>query len=228
MSRNSIRARRCLIWIWIATSHISASSTTAELFFSQYIEGSSFNKALEIFNPDDSAVDLSDYDINIYFNGNLTPLHKISLPPVSLLGGQVFVLTHTQFDLELQNPTDTIDLMDHRVLFNGNDAVALLNQTIPVDVIGQIGFDPGQDGWGSGMTSTFNHTLRRFDDIQSGDPIGDDPFDPTLQWQGFAQDDVTGLGRHLLAHTIPEPLTSSIVLTIAALVSVRQNRPRIN
>ena len=118
--------------------------------------------------------------------------------------------------------------MDYRVLFNGNDAVALLNQSIPVDVIGQIGFDPGQDGWGSGMTSTFNHTLRRFGEIQSGDPVGDDSFDPMLQWRGFAQDDVTDLGRHFLTHTIPEPLTSSIVLTVAALVSVRQDRSRVD
>ena len=104
MIQNSIRSRRCLIWLWIAVSHITASSVAAELFFSQYVEGSSYNKALEIFNPDDSAVDLSDYDINIYFNGNLTPLHKISLPPVSLLGGQVFVLTHTQFDFRGAKP----------------------------------------------------------------------------------------------------------------------------
>ena len=34
-----------------------------DLFFSEYIEGSSYNKALEIYNPTDSPVDLSQYQL---------------------------------------------------------------------------------------------------------------------------------------------------------------------
>ncbi len=41
----------------------------APLIFSEYIEGSSNNKALEIFNPTDAAVDLAAYQIAQSSNG---------------------------------------------------------------------------------------------------------------------------------------------------------------
>ena len=45
---------------------------TSELIFSEYIEGSSNNKALEIHNPTTATVDLSAYAVNTYFNGTTT------------------------------------------------------------------------------------------------------------------------------------------------------------
>ena len=43
--------------------------TAQDLFFSEYIEGSSYNKALEIYNPTDSPVDLSNYQLWQIANG---------------------------------------------------------------------------------------------------------------------------------------------------------------
>ena len=40
-----------------------------DLFFSEYIEGSSYNKALDIYNPTDSLVDLSQYQLWQISNG---------------------------------------------------------------------------------------------------------------------------------------------------------------
>ena len=36
--------------------------------------------------------------------------------------------------------------------FDGNDAVALVHSGVAIDIVGQIGFDPGEE-WGSGLTS---------------------------------------------------------------------------
>ncbi|MDT9111101.1 hypothetical protein, partial [Escherichia coli] len=44
--------------------------------------------------------------------------------------------------------------------FNGDDAVVLRKGTTTLDVIGQIGVDPGTE-WGTGLTSTADNTLRR-------------------------------------------------------------------
>lgn len=41
----------------------------ADLFFSEYVEGSSNNKALEIFNGTGVAVDLSQYSVKLGSNG---------------------------------------------------------------------------------------------------------------------------------------------------------------
>ena len=58
--------------ILMAFSVQSASAATSELFMSEYIEGSSNNKAIEIYNSTGAAVDLAagGYAIIMYFNGN--------------------------------------------------------------------------------------------------------------------------------------------------------------
>ena len=72
--------------------------------------------------------------------------------------------------------------------FNGDDAVVLRQGgaagTI-VDVIGEIGTDPGTE-WGSGLTSTADNTLRRQATVTGGDINGTDAFDPATEWDGFA------------------------------------------
>ncbi len=52
----------------------TASATPTDLFFSEYVEGTSFNKALEIFNGTGAPVDLNtgQYVIQMYFNGATT------------------------------------------------------------------------------------------------------------------------------------------------------------
>ena len=52
----------------------SARAAPTELFFSEYIEGSSNNKAVEIFNGTSAPVDLTaaGYNVQMFFNGNST------------------------------------------------------------------------------------------------------------------------------------------------------------
>ena len=96
-------------------------------------------------------------------------------------------------------PTPTIlaqaDQTNGSGWFNGDDAVVLRKGTTDIDVIGQIGFDPGTE-WGSGLTSTADNTLRRNSTICAGDPNGADAFDPALEWEGFATNTFDGLGAH--------------------------------
>ena len=49
-----------------------ASAAPTELFFSEYVEGSSSNKALEIYNGTGAPVDLAaaGYAVRLYFNGS--------------------------------------------------------------------------------------------------------------------------------------------------------------
>jgi hypothetical protein len=64
-----------------------------------------------------------------------------------------------------------------------------------VDVIGQIGVDPGAQ-WGTSPNDTLDQTLRRNGQICAGDPNGSDPFDPATQWISFPADTFDGLGAH--------------------------------
>ena len=47
-----------------------STASAVDLIISEYIEGSSYNKAIEIYNGTGSAVDLNSYELQFYFNGN--------------------------------------------------------------------------------------------------------------------------------------------------------------
>ena len=54
-------------------STISFGQDCSQIFFSEYVEGWSNNKALEIYNPTGESIDLSSYSISRYANGGTSP-----------------------------------------------------------------------------------------------------------------------------------------------------------
>jgi Ca2+-binding RTX toxin-like protein len=166
-----------------------------ELFFSEYVEGSGNNKALEVYNGTGAPVTLTGaYDVQVFANGSPTATATIPLTG-TVPAGDAFVLVRSAADpalLALGDQTTT------NFLFNGNDAVALRHAGAIVDVIGQIGVDPGLE-WGTGDASTADNTLRRAPTVEAGDPNGGDAFDPSPAWLGFPLDTFDGLGQHTLS-----------------------------
>ena len=168
------------------------SPGTRELFFSEYIEGSATNKALEIYNPTAAAVDLSAYSVKLFSNGAATTTFVQPLTG-SLAAGQVLVLVNSNSTAAFITPGSVA--ANSVVNFNGDDAVTLEKAGVVIDRIGQVGFDPGAE-WLANGVSTANRTLRRKPAITVGDNNAAAVFDPSLQWDGFAIDTATGLGAH--------------------------------
>jgi predicted extracellular nuclease len=202
----------------------STRAAPTELFFSEYVEGSSNNKALEIFNGTGMAVDLAagGYQIDVYFNA--APTAGLTIPLTGTVAtGDVHVVANSLATAAILAVADQISVASW---FNGDDAVVLRTGTTIIDVIGQLVFDPG-DFWGSGDLTTQDHTLRRKGTIQAGDSNGADAFDPATEWDGFAINTFDGLGSHALAGdpTNPTgvgaatpasvPVGGSVLLTVA-------------
>jgi predicted extracellular nuclease len=164
------------------------------LFFSEYVEGSSYNKAVEIYNATETDIDLGTVAINTYFNGNPVASGTMTLAAVVLPSGGTYVIAHPSADPAILAVADETN--GSAINFNGDDAVELVLGGVTVDVIGQIGFDPGT-AWGTAPTTTVNATLRRLPSVCCGDPDGFDAFDPALQWEGYPQDTFDGLGQHV-------------------------------
>ena len=186
----------------------SARAAPTELFFSEYIEGTSNNKALEIYNGTGAPVNLAanNYAVHMCFNGSSTCSLQIALTG-TVASGDVYVLAQAAANAVILAQADQTNTSGW---FNGNDAVVLLKGGTIVDVIGEVGFDPGAQ-WGTGLPSTADNTLRRKSTIESGDPNPLDDFDPAVQWDGFATDDFTGLGAHstVVADDAPQVITVS-------------------
>lgn len=64
----TITAEDLSVQDWTVTITKAIPSST-ELFFSEYVEGSGYNKAFEIYNPGATAVDLSEYTVKVSNNG---------------------------------------------------------------------------------------------------------------------------------------------------------------
>jgi uncharacterized protein len=174
----------------IALGLVSMSiNVSADLFFSEYVEGSGNSKALEIYNNTGASVDLSNYQVSIYFNGSLTAASNITLSG-TLANGDVYVIAAGGADAAILAVADQIFSSS---FFNGDDAIELLKNGAVVDSIGQVGFDPGSE-WGTGNISTQDNTIRRVSTVTSGDTNSSDVFDPSLQWTGFAKNTFAGLG----------------------------------
>jgi predicted extracellular nuclease len=174
----------------------SANAQPTELFLSEYVEGSSNNKALEIYNGTGAPVDLAagSYSIQMFFNGSASAGLTINLTG-TVAAGDVYVLAHSSAAAAILAEADQTNGAGW---FNGDDALVLLKGGAVVDSIGQRGFDPGTE-WGSGLTSTADNTLRRKPTIHAGDTNTLDPFDPAAEWNGFATDTFDGLGFHSTA-----------------------------
>ncbi|OZM55946.1 hypothetical protein CIB95_14890 [Lottiidibacillus patelloidae] len=162
-----------------------------DLFFSEYIEGSSNNKAIEIYNGTGSDVDLSEYTIERYNNG-ATDSPNITTLEGTLVNGDVYVIANAGAD---QAILDVADITSAATYYNGDDVLILKHNDTIIDVIGKLGEDPGSE-WGTGDVTTKEHTLVRKSSITSGDTNASDDFDPATEWDGYAQNTFDYLGSH--------------------------------
>jgi hypothetical protein len=163
----------------------------SDLFFTEYVEGSSSNKALEIYNPTGNDVNLSDYRIYKSTNGgSSTSTFNLS---GTLVAGDVYVLVFNQSDSLLKLKADTVTAF---LNFNGDDALALLHLNDTIDIIGQIGTDPG-NFWTVGNGSTADHTLIRDYYTYEGNTNWSTAVN---EWDSYAVDLFDSLGFH---HTAP-------------------------
>ena len=185
--------------------------TNCHVIVSEYVEGTSNTKALEIYNPTADAIDLTadGYVVQIYANGSFTPNNTINLTG-TIPSQDVYVLAHSS---SVADVLAAADQTSSSLGFNGNDAVVLriggTNGTV-LDCIGQVGNDPGTE-WGTGLTSTADNTLRRKTAVKIGDTVTSDAFDPATEWDGYANGTYDGLGAHTSDCSAP-PLPTPPIL----------------
>ncbi|MCD0175994.1 ExeM/NucH family extracellular endonuclease [Deinococcus sp. 14RED07] len=177
-----------------ATKNVTAQPvvTAGGVYFSEYVEGSSNNKAIEIYNGTGSAIPAGSLVVNLYSNGSATPSTTNAFTLAEALpAGATYVIVNPGANAALKAKANIESAVTN---FNGDDALELVLNGTRADVFGQIGTDPGTN-WGSGLTSTADKTLRRKAAVKAGDTNGTDAFDPATEWDGFATDTFDGLGQ---------------------------------
>ena len=193
---------------------------SVSLFFSEYAEGSSNNKYLEIYNPGLESVDLSGYGFPSVGNAPTVPgeyeYWNEFDSGATIAPGDVYVICHGSADASIQSECD----QNHTYLSNGNDGMCLVFGTESsyevLDCIGDWNGDPGS-GWAvAGVSNaTQDHTLVRKESVTSGtsnwsSSAGTNADDS--QWIVFDIDTWTYVGSHphnFIVEGCTDPLASN-------------------
>lgn len=201
-----------------------------DLFFSEYSEGSSNNKYLEIYNPTDQTVDLSTYAIASVSNDpTIVGWHEFFNTfntGATIAPGETYVWANSGSDQTILNAV-AIAGETGTAYFNGDDGYALAKGTsesyVILDIIGDFNGDPG-NGWSvAGVAdATKDKTLVRKSSVTQGNndftaSAGTSPEDS--EWIVYDQNTWTYIGTHTFSifnfadQTIkvyPNPVSSSL------------------
>ncbi|RBW56685.1 hypothetical protein DS884_14610 [Tenacibaculum sp. E3R01] len=186
----------------ITTTSAPTSGTATDLLISEYIEGSSYNKAIELANFTGNTINLSNYTLKKASNGGgWTSTLTLS---GQLTNGKTYVIAHSSASATVKNKAQKTDTSV--LSFNGNDAVGLFKNNVLIDVIG----NPT-----SSSTFAKDKTLQRKSSIKSPNSNY-----TTSEWNSLSKDTFNGLGLHSIdggtpadtqAPTTPSNLTGSTI-----------------
>jgi len=190
--------KKLLLILLIPFSLFSQST----LIFSEYGEGSSNNKWVEIYNPTFMNESLDEYRYNFCWNGCDSMEWEFSIPFDSgyvLLPNETYLLVHHNADSILLNSANQTT----NILSNGNDVAGLYYSSFDaiVDIIGVFDSSTVNTGWDvDGVANaTQNHTMIRKPDVCGGN-IGDwslsDGSSTPSEWIVGVIDDFSNLNTH--------------------------------
>lgn len=159
---------------------LSGSINTVDLFFSEYMEGSGSNKALEIANFTGATVDLSEYSIKLSSNGNSAWTNSYNFPSnASIPNEDVYVVANGGTSV----CTNVLDNLNNAITgFNGNDALGLFKNAVLIDILGTLG---------DANVYAENTTLVRNATITNGSTAYN-----ANEWTSYPQNNCTNLGSH--------------------------------
>ena len=195
--------------------YTKANVIAPDLIISEYGEGSSNNKYIEIFNGTGAAVDLSAYSLKQSYNGAGWPTESTSPYYLALSGtlanNDVYVISTSDADAIILAQADLSITYNSTaaggkiVSFTGNDAMGLFKNDVLIDVFG----DPTSDltipvaGY---STYGGEHTIVRKSSISNGNTnwtISSGTNKTDSEWIGYPQNTWIYLGSHSMISITP-------------------------
>jgi len=232
LSENVIATDTEITFMW------QAAAAAPDVFFSEYIEGSSSNKSIEIYNGSGKTVDLSLFTIKQSYGGEGWGIRggiadsRYVLPLTgTLAAGDVYVIYNSAADAAIAAVGDTGLTYDgtpnnsvgsNVPAFTGNDAMGLFYSGILIDAIGLETGSTNFDVAGVAGAAA-EHTLVRKASVVKGNTdwaVSAGTDEATSEWVVMPQNTFYFLGSH--PHTDFEgPELAGVVASGNALVQVR-------
>ncbi len=169
-----------------------------DLIISAYVEGDSWNKALEIYNGTGKTVDLSKYSVLKQWNGAGDFGSGIQLTG-TLQNNSSYILVNSRCTTTAL--TSIAQKLDSLINFNGNDAVILTRGGVIIDQVGIADAGAAND-WGKDISlerkSNVTHPSKNYNE---------------KQWTKLPIDSYSMLKNHQINFSTSEPTVIQNVLT---------------
>ena len=167
------------------TTAAASGATATDLLFSEYIEGSSNNKALEISNATGASINLSIYSIKKQTNGAGAWSTGLSLTGTLITGSKFTIVNNLMASSCYPTSSANLSTSAGEMTFNGNDAVGLFKNGVLIDIIGTF----------NGGTANFaaDQTIRRKSTVTAPTTT----FNKTTQWDSYTSDTCNNLGSRM-------------------------------
>lgn len=206
--------KKLLLSVFALAIYSGANAQCNELFISEYVEGTGYDKAIEIYNPTTSSISLTGYRLERFSNGSATSSSGGVLNlSGTIAAGATWVVTNNNTSTPVTSPalTAMADQLDNPypapTYMNGNDAIVLYKNTAIVDIFGKTG-DAAMvtsSGWSDappydgsvGAIWTENHTLVRKTSVMQGIAVNPTQFIVTTEWDSLSVNTFSGLGTHV-------------------------------
>lgn len=205
--------KKLLLSVFALAIYSGANAQCNELFISEYVEGTGYDKAIEIYNPTTSSISLTGYRLERFSNGSSTSSSGGVLNlSGTIAAGATWVVTNNNTGTPPTSPTLTsmANQLDNPypapTYMNGNDAIVLYKNTAIVDIFGKTGDAamvtsagwsdmPPYDG-SAGAIWTENHTLIRKASVMQGVTTNPSQFIVTAEWDSLPVNTFSFLGSH--------------------------------
>ena len=175
---------------------LEGNSSSNDLFISEYVEGYSYNKALEISNFTGSSINLSNYSIARDQNG--TGVFKEGLTLTGTLEtGYVHVVVNSQAYQETLDRSNQISDTE-AISFNGNDPVGLFKNGVLIDYFGELG----------GEFNFKDKTYRRKAFVKGPTTT----FNLAGEWDEYEANNIVDLGTHTLTSNVTKNSQTNFTL----------------
>jgi hypothetical protein len=204
---------------FITVAFMGKAQNCSELFISEYLEGTQNTKAIEIYNPTNAAISLSNYRLVRYSNGSSTGADSTDFTSTLSIGSySTFVIangvgvtsqttsTSPACDPALQALAQQIDQpYPNPTAMNGDDAMVLVRKSpyARIDIFGKIGEQPATawsdiapyDGT-AGKWWTKDHSMIRKASVKMGVMTNPAQFNPKLEYDSLPRNTFTNIGLH--------------------------------
>ncbi len=167
-------------------TNANTTASRTDLYLSEYVEGSSNNKAIELKNETGVSISLSSYSIRKQTNGAGAWGTGLTLSGTLANGGKFVVVNSAIASSCYSTTSANLSTASVEMAFNGNDPVGLFKNGVLIDVVGTF----------NGGTANFaaDITLRRKTTATAPKATYS-----ATDWDTFTVDNCGGLGNRVVA-----------------------------